>query len=197
MNYLVLMILIIVASGIVFKMTTRTESFKGMNFTQLPINETYVFATPIPADASEFDKLLGRYTDAHIPAAIMKGTGTPEPSPYTDSEVQKIAEAALSKVKTTTTLRYISTDFATKTVDAQKNTQFDIAFLAYDVLKNFSVKLALVALVTKNGVMYIKTFKSFNRKDNDPSAPRGTNEFRGLNGEFVNDLGIDYVKLYG
>jgi hypothetical protein len=176
-----------------------------MTFTQVPVDKTYAFATPIPADASEFDKMLGKVTDERIPAVMVDGAGEPEPSPYTDSEVQRVVEAALGRLRRrgttaargTTALRYIVTDYATKRVDKLGNSQFDIAFMAYDMIKNFNVKIALVALVTKSRKTFVKTFKSFNRKDDDPNAPVGTDKFGGQDGNFVNDLGIDYAKLYG
>lgn len=171
----------------------------SMTFTQVPVDKTYEFATPIPADASEFDSMLGKVTDTRIPAVVVEGAGEPEPSPYTDSEVQRVVEAVLARLKQhrTTALRYIVTDYATKHTDQLGNSQFDIAFVAYDMIKNFSVKIALVVLVTKVGKVYVKTFKSFNRRDDDPSAPAGTDKFGGQEGNFVNDLGIDYAKLYG
>lgn len=195
--------LLIFAMALAYVWRTKPprESFVApkMTFTQVPVDKTYAFATPIPADASEFDKMLGKVTDERIPAALVIGAGEPEPTPYTDSEAQRVVEAALSRLRQhrTTALRYIATDYATKHVDKLGNVQFDIAFMAYDMIKNFSVKIALVVLVTKGGKTFVKTFKSFNRKDDDPTAPVGTDKFQGQDGNFVNDLGIDYAKLYG
>jgi len=193
--------LLILAVLYIWTIKRPRESFvaPAMTFTQVPVDKTYAFATPIPADASEFDKMLGAVTDERIPAALVIGGGEPEPTPYTDSEAQKVVEAALARLRQhrTTALRFIAIDYATKHVDKLKNVQFDIAFMAYDMIKNFSVKIALVVLVAKDGRMFVKTFKSFNRKDDDPTAPVGTDKFKGQDGNFVNDLGIDYAKLYG
>jgi hypothetical protein len=197
----VAVVIFVVALAYVWTTKPPRESFAApkMTFTQVPVDKTYAFATPIPADASEFDKMLGKVTDERIPAALVIGAGEPEPTPYTDSEAQRVVEAALARLRQhrTTALRFIAIDYATKHVDKLENVQFDIAFMAYDMIKNFSVKIALVVLVTKGGQTFVKTFKSFNRKDDDPTAPVGTDKFKGQDGNFVNDLGIDYAKLYG
>lgn len=197
----VAVVIFVVALAYVWTTKPPRESFAApkMTFTQVPVDKTYAFATPIPADASEFDKMLGKVTDERIPAALVIGAGEPEPTPYTDSEAQRVVEAALARLRQhrTTALRFIAIDYATKHVDKLGNVQFDIAFMAYDMIKNFSVKIALVVLVTKGGQTFVKTFKSFNRKDDDPTAPVGTDKFKGQDGNFVNDLGIDYAKLYG
>lgn len=198
--YVAVVILFVVAL-VLWTTTPPRESFAApkMTFTQVPVDKTYAFATPIPADASEFDKMLGKVTDERIPAALVVGAGEPEPTPYTDSEAQRVVKAVLARLRQhrTTALRFITIDYATKHVDKLGNVQFDIAFMAYDMIKNFSVKIALVVLVTKTGQTFVKTFKSFNRKDDDPTAPIGTDKFEGQDGNFVNDLGIDYAKLYG
>lgn len=199
--YVAVLIFVVALAYVWTTKPSPSESFAApkMTFTQVPVDKTYAFATPIPADASEFDKMLGKVTDERIPAALVIGAGEPETTPYTDSEAERVVKAALARLKQhrTTALRYIAIDYATKHVDKLENVQFDIAFMAYDMIKNFSVKIALVVLVTKNGKMFVKTFKSFNRKDDDPNAPVGTDKFQGQDGNFVNDLGIDYAKLYG
>jgi hypothetical protein len=165
-------------------------------FTQVPVDRTYKFATPLPEDASAFDKQLHSFTDARVPAGLLAEEGEPEPTPYTDAEVESVAMRALKRASKTVRLQYVSTEFATKRANSAGGTMYDIAFLAYDPLKNFATKLALVALVAKNGSMYIKEFRSFNRPDRG-DGPIGTDRFGGEDGAFVEDLGLNYVRLYG
>ncbi len=204
MNWYVVIVAAVVALALALFASRRTtkaskESFElpPMTFSQLPVDKTYVFATPIPDDASAFDKKLHSFTDARVPRNVISES-RPEPVPYVDSEIQGIAERALSRAKSVG-LQYISTEFATKAVDSLGGAAYEIAFIAYDPLKNFAVKLALEALVTKSNAMFIKTFKSFNRQEsaNDPTAPVGARDFDGRDAPFETDLGIDYVKLYG
>lgn len=165
-----------------------------MTFSQIPVDRTYQFATPIPEDSSAFDKQLHAYTDATVPQGVL-AEGEPEPTPYTDTEVQDVVTRALGRAKSVG-LRYVSTEFATKHADSLGGTTYEIAFVAYDPLKNFATKLALIALIAKNGSMYIKEFRSFNRPDRG-DGPIGTDKFGGDDGEFVQDLGLNYVNLYG
>jgi membrane protein implicated in regulation of membrane protease activity len=165
-------------------------------FTQVPVDKTYKFATPLPGDASAFDKQLHSFTDARVPAGVLAEEGEPEPTPYTDAEVESVAMRALKRAAKAVRLQYVSTEFATKRANSVGGTMYDIAFLAYDPLKNFATKLALVALVAKNGTMYIKEFRSFNRPDRG-DGPTGTDRFGGEDGTFVEDLGLNYVTLYG
>lgn len=178
---------------------SETFSLPAMTFTQTRDDKTYVFADPISPNASVFDRALHEVTDATIPVRVLPRTGTPEPSPYTDSEVQAVVRAALHRAsEKLPTLRYVMTDFATKSVDSKGNAQFDIVFFAYDTIKNFGSKIALVVLVTPKGTTYIKTFRSFNRPAaDDANAPVGVDDLSPQHSTFVNDLGIDYVKLYG
>lgn len=200
MNWYVVVVALALALALALLASRRkTESFElpPMTFSQLPVDKTYVFATPIPDDASAFDKQLFAFTDARVPRNVIS-EARPEPVPYVDSEIQGIAERALARAKSVG-LQYISTEFATKAVDSLGGAAYEIAFIAYDPLKNFAVKLALEALVTKGNAMFIKTFKSFNRPEsaNDPTAPTGASDFAGRDAPFEQDLGIDYVKLYG
>lgn len=165
-----------------------------MTFSQIPVDRTYQFATPIPEDSSAFDKQLHKYTDATVPQGVL-ADGEPEPTPYTDTEVQDVVTRALGRAKSVG-LRYVSTEFATKHADSLGGTTYEIAFVAYDPLKNFATKLALIALIAKNGSMYIKEFRSFNVPDRG-DGPIGTDKFGGDDGEFVQDLGLNYVNLYG
>lgn len=176
--------------------STVTEKFTlpPMTFSQLPVDRTYQFASPIADDASAFDKQLHTYTDATVPQGVL-AEGEPEPAPYTDTEVQDVVSRALGRAKSVG-LRYVSTEFATKHADSLGGTTYEIAFVAYDPLKNFATKLALIALIAKNGSMYIKDFRSFNRRD-PGDGPIGTDKFDGDVGEFVQDLGLNYVNLYG
>lgn len=196
--YVALVALVAVVALVALVGSVKKERFESelppMTFSQRPVNRTYGFATPIPDDASAFDKKLYAFTDAHVPEGVLSKSA-PQPVPYVDSEVQAVAERALARAKSVG-LRYISTEFATKSVDSLGGSVYEIAFMAYDPLKNFAVKLALEALVSKNDTLYIKTFKSFNRPDS-PDAPQGTSDFGGQDAPFESDLGIDFVKLYG
>jgi hypothetical protein len=174
--------------------TTEKFTLPPMTFTQVPVDRTYKFASPIPEDASAFDKQLHAFTDSHVPQGVI-AEGEPEATPYTDTEVQRVVERALKRAKSVG-LRYVSTEFATKTADTLGGETYEIAFIAYDPLKNFAVKLALIALVTKADTMYIKEFRSFSVPDRG-DGPIGTNNFSGTDGEFVQDLGLNYVNLYG
>ncbi len=201
MNWYVVIVAAVLALALALFASQRAkkERFElpPMTFSQIPVDKTYVFATPVPEDASAFDKQLHAFTDARVPRNVIS-EARPEPVPYVDSEIQGVAERALTRAKSVG-LRYISTEFATKATDSLGGSVYEIAFIAYDPLKNFAVKLALEALVTKGNAMFIKTFKSFNRPEsaNDPNAPEGARDFEGRDAPFEQDLGIDYVKMYG
>ena len=131
-------------------------------FTLMPVNETYTFADPIPDDSSSFDKILSRFVDKTIYTKM--SDNTPEPAPYVDSEIEAIARKVLMRVKgpDAPSLDFISVEYATKSVDDKKNIHYDISFMVYDKDKNYSVKLALVCMVDKEGVLWVKKFASFN-----------------------------------
>lgn len=200
MNWYVVVVAIAAVAAFVVLTNSSTAtkekfSLPPMTFSQMPVNRTYGFASPIPDDASAFDKKLHAFTDARIPENVMSKSA-PEPTPYVDSEIQNVAERALARAKNVVNLRYVSSEFAMKSTDHLGGSMYEIAFVAYDPLKNFAVKLALEALVAKNGKMYIKTFRSFNRPE-PADAPVGTQYFAGQDAPFETDLGIDFVKMYG
>ncbi len=203
-RYAIVAVLALALAGLVFaswrQQKPRAEAFalpEIKKFTQVPVNKTYRFATPLPDDATAFDKQLHSFTDARVPAGVLAAEeGEPEPAPYTDAEVESVALRALKRASKSVRLQYVSTEFAAKRPDSIGGTMYEIAFLAYDSMKNFATKLALVALVAKNGAMYIKEFRAFNRPDRG-DGPIGTDRFAGDSGEFVQDLGLNYVNLYG
>ena len=136
----------------------------GQDFTLLPMNQTYTFADPVPDTATAFDVVLSRFTDKNAPTDLLMGASFPKAAPYTDSEVENISKLALSRVKgaDAPVLSFISVEYAAKGVDNKKNAHYDIAFIVYDQVKNFSLKLVLVAILDANNRLWIKKFRSFN-----------------------------------
>lgn len=204
-RYAIVAVLALALAGLVFaswRQKNPREEFEFevpeiKKFTQVPVNKTYRFASPLPDDATAFDKQLHAFTDARVPAGVLASEeGEPEPTPYADAEVESVALRALKRASRTVRLQYVSTEFATKRPDSIGGAMYEIAFVAYDSMKNFATKLALVALVAKNGAMYVKEFRAFNRPDRG-DGPTGTDRFGGENAEFAEDLGLNYVKLYG
>lgn len=179
------------------KTTTKTAPKKNpsMTFTQVPVARSYTFATPLNANANDLDKALAKATNASIPVNVVDGSGEPIPTPYADAEVMDIAKTALARAGIPT-LQLVSIEFATKHVDKLGNAQYGIVLFAYDGLRSFGAKISCVALKTKSGTVYVKTLESFNRPPTT-AGPEGTANFAGQESPFINDLGIDFVKLYG
>jgi hypothetical protein len=169
-------------------------------FTQQPLNLSFVFADPIPDTATSFDRVLSRFTDKTAPSALFQGANFPEAAPYADSEVEAVAKKALERVKgpDAPILNFISVEYASKGVDNLKNAHYDIAFVVYDQVKAFSIKLALVGVVAPNGRLWLKKFASFNGL----STPKDESGIKGVMhvdetelAPFSNDF-ISFEKMY-
>ncbi len=155
---------------------------------------TYMFGSAIPEDATALDKTLGRLVDAVIPKDVVDGGGTPEAQPYTDSEAEELAKRTLARIKDRS-LSFVSVEYVGKSGDKNGNTYYDIAFMAYDKDKTMAAKLALTALVTQAGRTYIRRFSSFDQKP-QASGVEGTSDFGTAPATFLEELGIDYTRLY-
>jgi hypothetical protein len=168
---------------------------KGMVFPQ-EMAQTYVFSDPIPDTATSFDRILSRFIDKHAPVSVAKTT-FPEPAPYTDSEIEDIALKVLERVKgpDAPRLDFISTEYAAKGIDTQKNIHYDITFLVSDRVKNYALKLALVCLVDRDDNIWVKKFSSFNGfvKDDGPPGVTSIDEFVPV--EFKPDF-ASYAEIY-
>lgn len=170
---------------------------KGMDFAQQPVDQTYIFADPIPDTATSFDRIFSRFVDKKAPALVAKTT-FPEAAPYTDSEVEKIARLALDRVKgpDAPSLDFISVEFADKGVDAAKNLHYDITFICYDRIKNYSLKLALVCLLDPSNKLWIKKFSSYNGFVKNVDGPTGVDSVEELIPvDFIPDY-TSYASLY-
>jgi len=168
---------------------------KGMDFTQIPVDKTYIFADPIPDTATSFDRILGRFVDRH--ASVSQST-FPTPAPYSDSEMEHVAERVLARVKgpDAPRLDFISIEYATKGVDATKNIHYNLAIVCYDRIKNYSLKLVIVCVVDPKNKLWLKKFSSFNSFVPDSSAPAGVSSADELLPvDFVPDF-TSYKSLY-
>ena len=147
---------------------------KGMNFTQVPVDKTYIFSDPIPDTASSFDRILSRFVDKNAPASVAKTT-FPESAPYSDSEVERISKMVLARVKgpDVPTLDFISVEYAAKGVDAAKNIHYDLTIICYDRIKNYSLKLVIVCVLDPKSKLWVKKFASFNSFVPDTKGPLG------------------------
>ena len=147
---------------------------KGMSFTQVPVDQTYIFSDPIPDTASSFDRILSRFVDKNAPASVAKTT-FPESAPYSDSEVERISKMVLDRVKGPDTphLDYISVEYAAKGVDAAKNIHYDLTIICYDRIKNYSLKLVIVCVLDPKSKLWVKKFASFNSFSQDVKGPLG------------------------
>jgi hypothetical protein len=169
-------------------------------YTQQPLNLTFDFADPVGDSATSFDRVLSRFTDKKAPTALTKGAEFPEAAPYADSEVEAIAKKALARVKgPDAPLReFVSVEYAAKGVDNLKNAHYDIAFVVYDQVQAYGLKLALVAILAPNGRLWIKKFESFNGASTlkDDSAPKGVLHVDDIEpSPFVTDF-VTFQKLY-
>lgn len=160
---------------------------KGMDFTQIPVDQTYIFSDPIPDTASSFDRILSRFVDKNAPVSVAKTT-FPEPAPYSDSEVERISKMVLDRVKgpDTPTLNFISMEYAAKGVDAAKNIHYDLAIMCYDQIKNYSLKLVIVCVLDPKSRLWIKKFAAFNSFVPDTKGPVGVESVEEL-------LPVDFV----
>ena len=147
---------------------------KGMSFTQVPVDQTYIFSDPIPDTASSFDRILSRFVDKTAPSLVAKTT-FPESAPYDDSEVERISKMVLSRVKgpDTPTLDFISVEYAAKGVDAAKNIHYDLTIICYDRIKNYTLKLVIVCVLDSKNKLWVKKFASFNSFVPDKAGPLG------------------------
>ena len=147
---------------------------KGMSFTQRPVDKTYIFADPIPNNATSFDRILSRFVDKNAPASVSKTT-FPESAPYNDSEVERISKMVLDRVKgpDAPTLDFISVEYAAKGVDAAKNLHYDLAIICYDRQKIYSLKLVIVCVLDPKSRLWVKKFASFNSFVPDTKGPVG------------------------
>jgi len=163
---------------------------KGMDFALQPVDQTYIFADAIPDTATSFDRILSRFVDKNAPASVAKTT-FPEAAPYTDSEVEKIAQMAIARVKgpDTPILDFISVEFANKGVDAAKNLHYDITFICYDRIKNYSLKLALVCLLDPTNKLWIRKFSSYNGFVKKTDGPMGIDSIDEL-------IPVDFIPDY-
>ena len=160
---------------------------KGMSFTQVPVDQTYIFSDPIPDTASSFDRILSRFVDKNAPASVAKTT-FPESAPYSDSEVERISKMVLDRVKGSDTphLDFISVEYAAKGVDAAKNIHYDLAIICYDRIKNYSLKLVIVCVLDPKSKLWVKKFASFNSFVPDTKGPLGVESVEEL-------LPVDFV----
>jgi hypothetical protein len=160
---------------------------KGMNFAQVPVDQTYIFADAIPDGATSFDRILSRFVDKNAPASVAKTT-FPESAPYNDSEVERIAKMVLARVKgsDTPTLDFISVEYAAKGVDAAKNIHYDLTIICYDRIKNYSMKLVIVCVLDPKSKLWVKKFASFNSFSQDIKGPLGVESVEEL-------LPVDFV----
>jgi len=169
---------------------------KGMDFTQVPVDKTYIFADPIPDTATSFDRILGRFVDRHASPTVAQST-FPTPAPYSDSEMEQVAERVLARVKgpDTPRLDFISIEYATKGVDAAKNIHYNLAIVCYDRIKNYSLKLVIVCVVDPKNKLWLKKFSSFNSfvPDSAPAGVSSADEL--LPVDFVPDF-TSYKSLY-
>lgn len=159
---------------VVGKFVEPVPENKGMDFTQVAVDQTYIFADPIPNTATSFDRILSRFVDKTAPAAVSKTT-FPESTPYTDSEVERISRLVLSRVKGPDAphLDFVSVEYASKGVDAAKNIHYDIAVICYDKVKNYSLKLVIVCVLDPANKLWIKKLASFNSFVPDKPGPLG------------------------
>lgn len=210
MNVLTGVAILLLVTIIAFMYYRQTEKFtvvgrfiepipenKGMNFTQVPVDQTYIFADPIPDTASSFDRILSRFVDKNAPASVAQGT-FPESAPYDDSEVERISKMVLSRVKgpDTPTLDFISVEYAAKGVDATKNIHYDLAIICYDRIKNYSLKLVIVCVLDTKSKLWVKKFASFNSFVPDTKGPLGVTSVEELLPvDFVPDF-TSYQSLY-
>jgi hypothetical protein len=170
---------------------------KGMSFTQVPVDKTYIFADPIPDTATSFDRILSRFVDKNAPASVAKTT-FPESAPYNDSEVERIAKLVLARVKGSDTpkLDFISVEYAAKGVDAAKNIHYDLTIICYDRIKNYSLKLVIVCVLDPKSKLWVKKFASFNSFVPDTKGPLGVASVEELLPvDFVPDF-TSYQSLY-
>jgi len=173
----------------------------SQTYTQQPLNLTFVFADPVGDSATSFDRMLSRFTDKNAPMSLMKGASFPEAAPYSDSEVEAIAKKALSRVKgpDAPVLEFVSVEYAAKGVDNLKNAHYDIAFIVYDQVQAYALKLALVAILAPNGRLWIKKFSSFNGAStpkDESGVPKGVAHIDETDlAPFSNDF-ISFEQLY-
>jgi len=170
---------------------------KGMDFTQVPVDKTYIFADPIPDTATSFDRILSRFVDKNAPASVSKTT-FPESAPYNDSEVERIAKMVLDRVKgpDTPNLDFISVEYAAKGVDAAKNIHYDLTIICYDRIKNYSLKLVIVCVLDPKSKLWVKKFASFNSFSQDTKGLLGVASVEELLPvDFVPDF-TSYQSLY-
>jgi hypothetical protein len=170
---------------------------KGMSFTQVPVDQTYIFADPIPDTATSFDRILSRFVDKSAPVSVANTT-FPESAPYNDSEVERIAKMVLTRVKgpDTPNLDFISVEYAAKGVDAAKNIHYDLTIICYDRIKNYSLKLVIVCVLDPKSKLWVKKFASFNSFVPDTKGPLGVASVEELLPvDFVPDF-TSYQSLY-
>lgn len=210
MNVLTGVAILLLVTIIAFLYYRQTEKFtvvgkfiepiptnQGMTFTQQPVDQTYVFADPIPDTASSFDRILSRFVDKNAPASVAKTT-FPETAPYSDSEVEGVAKTVLSRVKgtDTPTLDFVSVEYATKGVDAAKNVHYELSIVCYDRVKNYSLKLVIVCILDSSSKLWVKKFSSFNSFVPDTKGPAGVESVEEiLPTDFVPDF-TSYRSLY-
>ena len=159
---------------VVGKFVEPIPTNKGMDFTQVPVDQTYIFSDPIPDTASSFDRILNRFVDKNAPASVAKTT-FPESAPYSDSEVERISKMVLDRVKgpDTPNLDFISVEYAAKGVDGAKNIHYDLTIICYDRVKNYSLKLLIVCVLDPKNKLWVKKFASFNSFAPDTKGPLG------------------------
>ncbi len=183
---------------VVGKFVEPVPDNKGMNFAQVPVDKTYIFADPIPDTASSFDRILSRFVDRNAPAPVANTT-FPESAPYSDSEVERISKMVLSRVKGhgAPKLDFISVEYATKGVDAAKNLHYNLTVICYDRVKNYSLKLVIVCVLDPKSKLWVKKFSSFNSfapgSKDAPSGVESADEI--LPADFVPDF-TSFESLY-
>jgi hypothetical protein len=160
---------------------------KGMNFTQVPVDQTYIFSDSIPDTATSFDRILSRFVDKTAPVSVAKTT-FPESAPYNDTEVERISKMVLDRVKgpDTPKLDFISVEYAAKGVDAAKNIHYDLTIICYDRVKNYSLKLVIVCVLDPRSNLWVKKLASFNSFVPDTNGPLGVESVEEL-------LPVDFV----
>ena len=210
MNILTGVAVLLLITIVAFMYYRQTENFvvvgkfvepvpenRGMDFTQQPVDKTYIFSDSIPNTASSFDRILSRFVDKTAPAAVSKTT-FPESAPYNDTEVERISKMVLDRVKgpDTPTLDFISVEYAAKGVDSAKNLHYDLTIICHDRVKNYSLKLVIVCVLDPKSKLWVKKFASFNGFSQDTKGPLGVESVEEIvSTDFVPDF-TSFKSLY-
>lgn len=104
------------------------------------------------------DKIT-RAVDVSIPVVVTSGA----PMPYTDSEIARVASAALSRVNSQgENLVLISVASASKTQDSYKNTAYELVVNAHDSVAGIGLLLTISLVVSETNAVYVRAMRLFN-----------------------------------